>query len=115
MRKPLMWFPAMALLLIGLVACQAKTPDATASQPSPQFATVTPQPTATPVPSTPTPVPVAQATSTPQPKDEPMSTAEAGTRPTPTQAWQIPTIGSGDWGKGNPDAGVVLVEYSDFQ
>jgi hypothetical protein len=42
---------------------------------------------------------------------------ESGSKPqpTPTVEWQIPRIGEKEWGKGNPQAGLVLVEYSDFQ
>jgi hypothetical protein len=47
----------------------------------------------------------AEATATPQ--------TQAG--PTPTPVWQIPGKRSGEYGKGNPDAKMVVVEYSDFQ
>jgi hypothetical protein len=35
--------------------------------------------------------------------------------PTPTPPWQIPGIQPDDWVKGGSEAGLTLVEYSDFQ
>lgn len=112
MRKRLIWLLAAILLLGGLVACQSATPDATATSTSTVAVVV--RATATSVPSTPTPVPTATAAPEPQatkPAQEPGSKPQ----PTPTSEWQIPRIGEKEWGKGNPQAGLVLVEYSDFQ
>jgi hypothetical protein len=87
--------------LCGLVACQAAaTPT---SAPSP-----TPVPTATPVPAVPTATPAGE-----DPKQEPTAMAEGAADAEPQ--WQIPRVRETDWGEGNPDAGLVVVEYSDFQ
>jgi hypothetical protein len=99
-------------LLVGLVACR-----------SPEPATLRVEPSATPVASTPTPVadtPTAVPTRKPSatPEATPTSTREAEKRstvPTPTRTWQIPEVQERDWVKGGADAGMVLVEYSDFQ
>jgi hypothetical protein len=103
------------LSLVGLVACQSPTPEATPSSPE-SLATVvvaaTPEPTATPVPEV-TPSPTLESAG-----EEPSPTlVEVGARPspTPTIPWQIPEVQPDDWVKGGDDAGLVLVEYSDFQ
>jgi hypothetical protein len=121
MPKRLIWLLAAVLLAGALVGCQAATPTQVASQPTPVPATATQAPTATPEPTvppataTPTEPPATKDEATPTPRTE--STSSAGTRadPTPTPVWQIPEIRSGEWGKGNPEAKMVLVEYSDFQ
>jgi len=105
------------LLLGALVACQSQTPETTPSKPTP-LATL--MPTATSV-AAPTPEPTAVASpvpeDTPAPKDTPSpKVARAKPSPTPTQPWQIPEIQPDDWDKGGgADAGLTLVEYSDFQ
>ena len=128
MHKRLIWFLAMALLVGVLASCQTKAPETVVSQPTPESATATPvpaiataEPTATPASNTPTAT--AEPTATPAPNTPTATVAAAGpsektapkASPTPVRPWQIPTLHSGDWGKGNPDAGLVLVEYSDFQ
>ena len=123
MHKRLVWLLAIALLVGILVSCQSKTPESVVSQPTPEPAKAT----ATAVPSTATTEPTATAaaepTATPV-SNTPTATAESAgaptksapnAAPTPTPAWQIPSLHSGDWGKGNPEARMVLVEYSDFQ
>ena len=101
------------LLLGALVACQSQTPETTPSKPTPLATLV---PTAMSV-AAPTPEPTAVAS--PAPKDTPSPTpkvARAKPSPTPTQPWQIPEIQPDDWAKGGgADAGLTLVEYSDFQ
>ena len=93
------------LLLGALVACQSQTPETTPSKPTPlatSVAATTPEPT---------------AVASPAPKDTPLSkVARAKPSPTPTQPWQIPEIQPDDRAKGGgADAGLTLVEYSDFQ
>ena len=117
MHKRSIWLLAAVLLAGALVGCQAATPTQVASQPTPKPATATTAPTATAVPATATATqaPTTKPEATPTPQDE--ATRAPGTRadPTPAPVWQIPGIRSGEWGKGNPDAKMVLVEYSDFQ
>jgi hypothetical protein len=79
-------------MVVGLVACQSPTPQATPTQPEPT-ATATPE-------------------DTPAPTKEPASGQPV---PTPTISWQIPEIRPDEWTRGGADAGLVLVEYSDFQ
>jgi hypothetical protein len=121
MHKRLIWFLATALLVGVLASCQTKAPETVVSQPTPEPATATTvvEPTATPVPATAT----AEPTATPVPSTPTATVAAAGppdatapkASPTPVRPWQIPTLHAGDWGKGNPEAGLVLVVYSDFQ
>jgi hypothetical protein len=98
------WTLFLGLLVIcGLVACRSTAtptlePAATATQAKVE-ATATQakaEPTATPAPTT-----------TPAAASEPAAVA--------TPPWQIPGIEEGDWTKGAEDAGLVIVEYSDFQ
>lgn len=113
------------LLLGGIVGCQSPVSEATPTRPEPSATLVaetpTPQPTATPVASTPTPQPTATqpvAQASPLPEDTPAQTTKAASdRPVPTPAppWQIPEVQPDDWATGGADAGMVLVEYSDFQ
>ncbi|MFZ5916817.1 MAG: hypothetical protein ACOYZ7_07795 [Chloroflexota bacterium] len=96
------WTPLLGVLLLGgLVACQTPAPGATPTSPPPTAtsppATATARPTITPAPTA-TTGPVASKPT-----------------PTPTQPWQIPEIQPDDWASGSADAGMVLVEYSDFQ
>jgi cyclophilin family peptidyl-prolyl cis-trans isomerase/protein-disulfide isomerase len=117
MRKYTMIGLLVALLLVGiLVGCQSATrtetsvsPTATAALPT---ATHTTAPTETPVPTqAPTATPASAETPTSTPTAA--STDQGGATPTP--AWQIPQVAESDWGEGNPDAKLVVVEYSDFQ
>jgi hypothetical protein len=64
---------------------------------------------------TPTPEPTAVASPVPEDTLSP-KVARAKPSPTPTQPWQLPKIQPDDWAKGGgADAGLTLVEYSDFQ
>ncbi|MBN1640080.1 MAG: thioredoxin domain-containing protein, partial [Anaerolineae bacterium] len=136
MRKLSAWLGVALLVLVALSACSTAEPTLPASVALP---TSTPTPTPTQISQKgPAPTPTAAATSTPA--DTPTSappatpTAEPGTptpatdvetpAPTPTQeqasvqptpAWQIPSPRETDWAKGNPEAKLVIVEYSDFQ
>lgn len=114
MKRIHKWAVVLALLLVGLAACQSATPEATAPPPT---ATATTVPTSTSVPPTATPVPSPTATATSGLPAEATPTRKPVTEPeaTPTRPWQIPGVMDGEHGKGNPDAGLVLVEYSDFQ
>jgi hypothetical protein len=100
------WIPFLALLAIcGLVACRSAAtptlePAATATMPKAQATATEVEPTAT----------TAQESA---PTTTPATVAKAEARPTP--AWQIPEIREGDWTKGSEDAGLVIVEYSDYQ
>jgi hypothetical protein len=87
--------------IVGLVAaCQAASPT-----PAPSS---TPVPTSTSVAAVPTATPAGE-----DPKQEPTATAEAGAVAEPQ--WQIPRVQETDWAEGTPGAGLVVVEYSDFQ
>ena len=106
MQRRLIWLLAAVMMLLGgLAACQSATSEATATSTS--TVAVVARATETSVPTA-TATPVPQATKQAQ---------ESGSKPqpTPTVEWQIPRIGEKEWGKGNPQAGLVLVEYSDFQ
>jgi hypothetical protein len=100
------WILFLGLLVVcGLVACRptdAPTlePEATAPQPK---ATAT--------------EPKVQATATLAKKSAPTATLSTASKPgaTPTPSWQIPGVGDNDWTKGSDDAGLVIVEYSDYQ
>jgi hypothetical protein len=103
------------LAICGLVACQSAA--------SPTLAPKeTPAPTSTSVDTSPsqqtsTPAP-ALATATPVPtKDKepaPTATTEAAADDT-EPPWRIPRVGESDWTEGTSGAGLVVVEYSDFQ
>ena len=98
------WMILVGLLAIcGLVACQSADaptlePEATAPQPTA---------TATQAAATATVAQKSAPTATPSPASEP------GAESTPP--WQIPELRESDWAKGAEDAGLVLVEYSDYQ
>lgn len=138
MSKRLLFLVFVSLLLVSLVlgACQAKTQvaqPATEPSPTPATSTFTPKPTATPLATptvTATPTTAATATvasppptATPQAGDKEPTPGEPGDRPpsqaspspTPTRPWQVPEVREDDWVKGEPNAGLVLVAYSDFQ
>jgi hypothetical protein len=103
------WIPFLSLLAIcGLVACQsAATPTLapTATQPSVTAA----QATAT------APQAIATATKAQEsaPTVTPATVSKAEARPTPS--WQIPEVRESDWTEGSEEAGLVIVEYADFQ
>jgi len=100
------WVLLLGLLAVcGLVACRsAATP------------TLEPEATATRPKATATEV-KAQATATVAQKSAATATPAAVSKPgvTPTPAWQIPEVREGEWTKGSDDAGLVIVEYSDYQ
>lgn len=108
------------LLLVGLAACTATTPVATIALPP---TATKPAPTATPsptrLPATATAVPSLTPSPTKQPADDnPTPTpvqSTARVSPTPTLPWQIPAEVEGDWTKGGQTAGVIIVEYGDYQ
>jgi cyclophilin family peptidyl-prolyl cis-trans isomerase/protein-disulfide isomerase len=122
MRKYTIIGLLVALLALGtLVACQSASPTETAV-PATATAPLATAPLATATQAampTKTPVPTQQATATPASADVPTVTPPAtGTEKagaTPTPVWQIPQVTETDWGEGNPDAKLVIVEYSDFQ
>lgn len=140
MSKRLLFFLLLASLLLGtLIACQPKTQVAQATLPPTTTpvseATSTPSPNklGTPTAAAPTPThtprlvattPAATPTRTSSPATVAPTATPRGTsssRPepvseaTPTRPWQVPEVQEDDWAKGNPDAGLVLVAYSDFQ
>ncbi len=80
------------LALAGFLACKSPTPEATPSQAGPTATSA--------VPISPSPTPKA---------------AEDTTGPTPVPTWQIPEVQADDWVRGGANAGLTLVEYSDFQ
>ena len=98
------WVLLLGLLAVcGLVACQS-----TAAPTRESAATATrPLATATEAKAeaTATEVQKSASTATPAPK--------SGAAPMPP--WQIPEVRDGEWTKGADDAGLVLVEYSEFQ
>ena len=105
------WILLLGLLAVcGLVACGAPEaptlePEATATQ----SRETAPQPTATKA--------KAAATATLAQKNAPTATPAPASKPgaVPTPSWQIPVLQESDWTKGGEDAGLVLVEYSDYQ
>lgn len=104
------------VLAAAVSACQPKTAG---------LAQASPSPAATALPATPTSLPTATATIAPtatptQPKAQPTPTTEptAGQEkpaPTPTTPWQIPEEREDDWVKGGQNAGLIMVEYGDYQ
>jgi len=121
MKKWTLWAGGL-LLALGVAACQATTP--TVSPPAVMSTAVPPTATATTLPPTATPksaLPHGGATTAPTATPG-VAQSPAVTRPksnaaspTPTRPWQIPELEAGDWTTGGDDAGMVLVEYSDFQ
>jgi cyclophilin family peptidyl-prolyl cis-trans isomerase/protein-disulfide isomerase len=113
MLKRFVWFVMVGALLGGLVACQTGT-----ATPSPvptgtvAVATMTAVPATVPATATSTIEPAASATVT-----SVVTPAAGGTKPapTPTVPWQIPELRTSDWIRGGANAGMILVEYSDFQ
>ena len=101
------------LLICGLVACQSAA--------SPTLApSATPQPTATKVAATATPEP-ASPTATlagetdKEEKPQPTATSETASAAQTEPPWQIRRVDETDWTQGADGAGLVVVEYSDFQ
>lgn len=112
---------SILVLLSVLAACRSpatSTPELAATATA-EVATKAPQPTATPEPTT-AEQPTAAPDPTATPRAVPTPTAAQQTEgskpaPTPTRPWQIPQIREEDWVKGGAEAGLVIVEYSDFQ
>lgn len=91
------------LALCGLVACQS-----TAAPTGETASTATlPVATATEVKAEATATGVQKSASTATPAPKPGAT--------PTPPWQIPEVRDSDWSTGAEDAGLVIVEYSEFQ
>lgn len=112
----------IALLLGALTACQKPSPTATivslpTATPRPPTATVAPTMPATPTQSAlPTPTADVQAPATSVPQPTPTSRwPRPQTALTPTPAWQIPEVSDDDQKRGAADAGMILVEYGDYQ
>lgn len=123
----------MSLLAVGIAACQpvaeiVKTPSTLSAAPTAtaikarpsSTVTAAPKPTNTPVPAvTPTATPSAAPSATPSATQKGATPTVRPTRssgePTPTRPWQIPEVQSADWAKGGEDAGLVIVEYGDYQ
>lgn len=104
-KRPILLFGL--LLLGGLLACQAPTPT---SEPVATSLTAVPTPEPTDTPSLVQP--------SPEPEDTPsptLTSSEDGPSPASTPPWQIPQIRESDWVRGGADAGLTIVEYSDFQ
>lgn len=112
-RTPPLWGALIALML-ALAACRPATPEA---------ATSVPEPTAPPATVAPTDAPAEQATPAGEATaalDEPTTSAPtpvpgATLAPRPEPAWLIPELREDEWVKGPEDAGLTIVEYSDFQ
>lgn len=91
LKRLMLLLGVLALALSGLLACRSSTPEATTPEPSPtNTATAPTSPVAT-------------------------KAAEDTTSPTPSPTWQIPEVRADDWVRGGANAGLTLVEYSDFQ
>jgi hypothetical protein len=106
------WILLLGLLAVcGLVACRSTD----APTPEPE-ATAPPKATATEGKATATEV-KAEATATQAQESRPAAKPATESKPeaTPTPAWQIPEVREGEWTKGADDAGLVIVEYSDYQ
>ena len=105
------WMNLLGLLAIcGLVACRsADAPTLEQEATATQSRETAPQPTATAT--------QAAATATVAQKSAPTATPAAASEPGAEQMppWQIPELRESDWAKGAEDAGLVLVEYSDYQ
>lgn len=113
-KRTLPLWGALLALVLALAACQTATPEAitTAPEPTAQQATAAPTQEVAPLPS-PTGDAGAEAQPTPTPAATPVPGATSAPRPTPE--WQIPMVQEDDWVSGPEDAGMTVVEYSDFQ
>lgn len=114
-RWSVLW-GALLVLMAALAACQPATPRVSngASEPT-ETATVA---AATVAPTEPPSAAPTEATPAPsEPTSPPAATPVPGatSAPQPTPPWIIPEIREGDWVKGPEEAGVTIVEYSDFQ
>ncbi len=117
-------------LIAALVACRPQTTQVTQSTPSPTTAvqppTATVEKSPTPLPTRPpadtptaaptnTSPPTSPPTATPAQVEPTPTTAQDNPPPTPTPPWQIPGVQDNDWTKGGENAGLIIVEYADFQ
>ncbi len=111
MSKRLLFALLSSLLLAGLVACQSTVQVAPTATALPATAT----PTALPATPTvePTPSPAATKTNPQSPAAE--MVIPPTHEPTPTFEWQIPPLDEDDWIKGGDSAGMIIIEYSDYQ
>lgn len=113
----------VGLLAIGVSACQSQTTEVAqvpatatplpATPTTEKVATATTEPAKTPT-AVPTITPAAPSGDDPTPTPAPTS-AQEKPAPTPTLAWQIPQEREDDWKKGGDNAGLVIVEYGDYQ
>jgi hypothetical protein len=102
------------LAICGLVACQSAASPTLAPSSTP-VPTSTSVPTATPVPAVPTSTPVGEVVKEEKEKPTPTAAAEPAADAPTEPPWQIPRVSETDWTKGTDGAGLVVVEYSDFQ
>jgi hypothetical protein len=72
-------------------------------------------PTSTPVPAAPVATPVGETSKEEKPIPTATTAAEAEAIADAEPPWQIPRVSETDWAEGTPGAGLVVVEYSDFQ
>jgi hypothetical protein len=100
------------LAVCGLVACQAAATPTLAPTAVPTATLVQAAPSATPVAKTPE---EEKTRPTATSATEATPTTEASTGEEAEPPWQIPRVGEEDWTKGTAGAGLVVVEYSDFQ
>ena len=99
------------LLMCGLVACQSAAPPTLVPSPTPA-PTSTAAPRSTPVP---TATPVSETGKDEKDKPTATATTETAVDAPAEPPWQIPAVSETDWSKGTAGAGLVIVEYSDFQ
>ena len=118
MTSPRLLSTILLACLLLIAGCGAAARDQTAANESAvpvavMEATATPLPTDTPAPSaTPQPAPVsAEPTATAQPAAEPAPT----NTPEPEPDWtQTAALADGLYARGNPNAPIRLIDYSDF-
>jgi hypothetical protein len=121
-----LFMPIIGLLVLaaGVVACQPNTTEVTQAPLTATATSVPATPTTEPSPTKeptrePTAIVVPTATPAPAqgdptPTDEPKTTQEEPS-PTPALPWQIPEEREDDWKKGGENAGLIIVEYGDYQ
>ncbi len=112
----------LLILMLALAACQPATPEASTGSPEstepPAAATAAATEAATAAPTEPPTSAPSEATPAPaEPTAAPAATPVPGatSAPQPTPPWQIPGVQEDDWVSGPEDAGLTIVEYSDFQ
>lgn len=91
LKRLMLLLGVLTLALSGLLAYRSSTPKTATPEPSPTNTTAAPA--------------------------SPTATKSAGdtTSPAPSPTWQIPEVRADDWVRGGANAGLTLVEYSDFQ